>query len=618
MKITLFMTVIKRALTIILLILSIDAFSQIGINTPTPHTSADLELGSNNKALYLNRIANTAAIANPQAGMVIYDLADKCVKAYQGNPATWSECIAKDINGGPVGTVTGVNCPGAYFTPAFATVGQNYTGTLTVPYTGGNGGIYPSQTTTVNGLTFNLPLGVFANGDGNVVYNVTGAPATAGATTVSINIGGQSCSGANAISLTVNPVTDNPVNVLPGNVTLAQNSRYWIASVYDNDYLPYTAPSAPASTAVINADGVADLLVDVQGSITTTGITVYIPAIVTGSGGTVAAWSSTITVPANLTQDNTSRQVQLSWAAQPLTTSSNSITATIKAIGGTLNAKKLDINAGIGSDYLGLLLGTFQYPYNQAGTLTTYQLRDIPGIPDRMFGQIDNAGLYEHNFLYLPIQAEDGKIWLNNNLGANYANVDSSVFNLTQQATSVADINAMGSLLQWGRKADGHELVIRDLSVSSQPVLKYGYVITQVATWSPNTPNSIVVSSSGVPNEWTTVTTPAPGGRWQANSPNNPCPQGFKVPVRTEWQAQITAAGSGGLFLTTKKLKLTNAGEGRGDVGVFNQTTSNYYVGDGYSTTAAGGSTYSVYSGGVSNNGNNAPVYHKSVRCIQQ
>lgn len=606
----------KNTILLITTLMSATTFGQVGINTANPHPSASLELASTNKALYLNRVANTAVINNPQSGMIIYDLTDKCVKAYQGNPAGWSGCIIG--NGALTGSVTNLNCAGAYFTPSFATVGQAYTGTLTVPYTGGNGGIYPSQTTTVNGLTFNLPLGVFADGDGNVVYTITGTPTTAGNTSVNINIGGQSCSGANAISLTVNPQTGNPGGVLPGSVTLAKDSRYWVASAYDNDYLPYTQPTAPASTAVINADGIPDTLVDVQGSISTAGITVYIPATVTGSGGTVAAWSSTTTIPANLTENGIATQVTLSWTAQTLTTSNTSLVATLKAVGNDLLAKKLDINAGIGNDYLGLLLGTFQYPYNVAGTLTTYQLRDIPGIPDKMFGQIDNNGKYEHNFLYLPVQAEDGKIWLNNNLGANYADVDNPIFNLTQQATSSTDINAMGSLLQWGRKADGHELVIRDLNVSNMPVFKYGYIITRVATWSPTTPNSIVASTTGVPNEWTTVTTPPPSDRWLSSSPNNPCPQGFKVPIRTEWQAIITAAGSGGLYSTSKKLKLTNAGEGRGDSGIFNTTTANYYVGNGYSSTAAGGTTYSVSGNSMSSNGNNSPVYHKSVRCIQE
>lgn len=631
----------KNTILLSMFLIGVNAFGQVGINTANPHPSASLELASTNKALYLNRVASTTVINNPQSGMIIYDLTDKCIKAYQGSPAGWSGCIAG--SSGLTGSVMNLNCAGAYFTPSFATVGQAYTGNLTVPYSGGNGGIYPSQTFTVNGLTFNLPMGVFATGDGNVVYTVTGTPATAGTTSVNITIGGQSCSGANAISLTVNPATGNPGGVLPGTVTLAQNSRYWVASAYDNDYMPYTQPTTPASTAVINADGTPDTLVDVQGTVPTTGITVYIPATVTGSGGTVAAWSSTATIPANLTQNGVATQVTLSWATQNLTASNTSLVATIKAVGNDLLAKKLDLNAGIGNNYLGLLLGTFQYPYNTAGNLTTYELRDLPGIPDRMFGQQTN-GVYEHNFLYLPITAEDGKVWLNNNLGANYSNVDDPNFNLTKQATETKDKNAMGSLFQWGRKPDGHELIARNVSPPDptfnppasyyDATYKYGTIEGQAKTWSPSTPNRINAYGATSSSDWllTTVTTPARAGRWLASSPNNPCPHGFKVPSYAEWSALMAATGgqnvvSSKMYASNSpsKLKLTGGGHSNADAMQVTTSTSNDYTYGYYSIGDAG-----VYndnfvthiwaarfvSGGATDD--TRVQYTRSVRCIKE
>jgi hypothetical protein len=54
---------------------------------------------------------------------------------------------------------------------------------------------------------------------------------------------------------------------------------------------------------------------------------------------------------------------------------------------------------------------------------------------------------------------EDGKVWLNNNLGADYSNVSSSSFSPGTQATVYNDYHAYGSLFQWGRPADGHELI---------------------------------------------------------------------------------------------------------------------------------------------------------------
>ncbi|MBB4805937.1 uncharacterized protein (TIGR02145 family) [Chryseobacterium defluvii] len=549
---------IRKFITGFALTISAIVFSQVGIGTATPHTSADLELGSPNKALYLNRVANTSLIDDPQPGMLIYDLEDKCVKAYQGDPSAWSDClIGSPVNG--VGTVASLNCGSAAFSPASGTQGTAYTGTLTVPYTGGNGGPYGSQSFAQDGLTFTLPAGNFANGAGNLVYNITGTPTATGTISVNITAGGQSCNG---LALIVN---QNGTGVLPTNITLAQNRRYFIASVYDQDYLPYTAPAAPASTNVVNADGASETVtVNVQGALTTAGITVQIPvASVTGSG-TINAWTNTIIVPASLTEDGVSRQIQLSWASQSYTASAKFITATIKSVGGTLNAKKLDINAGIGNDYIGILLGMFQYPYNNAGAVTGYEVRDIPGIPDRMFGLTDNtpAAGQRHNFLYLPVQAEDGNIWLNNNLGANYNNINHASFNPTQQATGAGDHNAYGSLFQWGRKPDGHELINRMGSTG-------GTGVTGTSTTKSNNPTHslFIISNTAPVGDWRVNTD---NTLWTTNDPSdNPvCPVGFHVPSETEFLTWINSAGvTNGPTSAVSMLKLPLSGKRMGTTG---------------------------------------------------
>ena len=108
---------IKKLMTGLLLTISTAVFSQVGIQTQTPHASADLDLGSENKALYLNRVADPENdIANPQVGMVLYDTALNCVRVYQGNPAKWSDCLAgtpvTTAPNNPVGTgsLTGRTC----------------------------------------------------------------------------------------------------------------------------------------------------------------------------------------------------------------------------------------------------------------------------------------------------------------------------------------------------------------------------------------------------------------------------------------------------------------------------------------------------------------------------
>ncbi len=47
---------------------------------------------------------------------------------------------------------------------------------------------------------------------------------------------------------------------------------------------------------------------------------------------------------------------------------------------------------------------------------------------------------------YISVRAKDGKIWLQQNLGAR------------QVATSATDVESYGDLYQWGRWADGHQL----------------------------------------------------------------------------------------------------------------------------------------------------------------
>ncbi|MDH6253412.1 hypothetical protein M2347_003139 [Chryseobacterium sp. H1D6B] len=189
--------IFKRIMTGIALIFGFLSYSQVGLGTPTPHPSSDLDLGAANKALYLNRVSNTTAINDPQPGMLVFDTSEYCVKAYQDDPPKWSGCLDSVS-----GTVSGFTCSSASFSPATATQGAAYTGTLTIPYTGGNGGTYTAQSFTQNGLTFALTAGNFSIGTGNLIYNINGIPATSGTTSVNIMAGGQSCNG---LTLNVNP-----------------------------------------------------------------------------------------------------------------------------------------------------------------------------------------------------------------------------------------------------------------------------------------------------------------------------------------------------------------------------------------------------------------------------
>ncbi|MDR6544772.1 hypothetical protein J2810_000812 [Chryseobacterium rhizosphaerae] len=525
----------KNLLLPIIIGISSLSFAQVGINTANPHLSADLELGSTNKSLLLNRVPNTGAIANPVNGMLIYDVAEQCVKAFQGG--AWSQCFWKDS---PFALV----CSSAVFAPSPAVQNQPYTGTLTIPYTGGDGSAYAAQSVQANGLTATLPAGTFAVGNGSLQYNITGTPVSTPSAVFNITVNGSTCSG---LSLTVNSGTP----VIPPTITILEGI-YFVGSVYDNDYSPFTAPTGPATTArPVAADGVPDKLADYQGFIPTTGLEIYIPVTATGTGN-LSAWSSVTTVPANLTEDGISRQLRLSWNAQSYTAGSKSIKATLTAIGGTLNARKLDINAGIGNDYLGVLMARFQFPSDNVGTSKNYDVRILPGIPDRKFGLPDNLGTLNHNFLYLPVQAEDGYTWLNNNLGADYTNTNSPSFSIAQQATAANDYKAYGSLFQWGRKPDGHDLINWTSSNTGTPV---NPTITNTANDNPTDTRFIATGSDWRVTPSITL--------WESSTAvNNPCPIGFAVPSQAQLQNYLNASNiSNGIAgAAASKLKLPAAG----------------------------------------------------------
>ena len=514
----------KNMIKFLVFFVSSFAFCQVGIGTNSPNTNAILDLTASDKALLLPRVANTASVLSSINGMIIYDISQNCVRAYENG--SWSNCFA----GFTFPSISALDCNGSINNGTLTDGVAASSVSSIISYTGGNGSTHTGQIVTstgVAGLTATLTAGNFATGAGTLTYNITGTPSGVGTASFAINIGGKTCSLTRTV---VAPIT------IPATITLAQDRVYMIASVYDQDYLPYTAPTGPATTTTPVAAGGGNeaVTVNVQGTITTAGVAVKIPVTATGSG-TLPAYSTTITIPASMTEDGISRDLTLSWAAQAYTSGTKSINATISAVGGTLNAKKLDINAGIGNDALGVLLGQFTYPYNNAGNTTTYSVRDIAGIPDKMFGLPDNnSNSTTHMMLYLPTVAEDGKIWLNNNLGAHYANINHASFNPAQQATSATDYLAYGSFFQWGRKGDGHELINYTNATT-------GTAANGTTGTLNNTPtHASFITSSSSPYDWRSSQS---NTLWATEaSANNPCPVGFRVPTNAELTTLVTSS----------------------------------------------------------------------------
>ncbi|WP_223559481.1 hypothetical protein [Chryseobacterium lathyri] len=173
-----------------------------------PDASAILELNvsqlasGSQKGFLGPRVALTAhndaaTIPSPAVGLLVYNLGTAAL-AFQGY-VYWDGTQWRPLDGRSLqpGTIGGLNCASASLFPISYTAGTPYSGTMSIPYTGGNAGIYAAQTIgPVNGLTATLPQGNFAQGSGTLNYTISGTPTVSSpnTTTFPLSIGGQSCS----------------------------------------------------------------------------------------------------------------------------------------------------------------------------------------------------------------------------------------------------------------------------------------------------------------------------------------------------------------------------------------------------------------------------------------
>jgi uncharacterized protein (TIGR02145 family) len=351
------------------------------------------------------------------------------------------------------------------------------------------------------------------------------------------------------ISWNTSPSTFAAGTVYTATITITPKSGYTLVGVPAN----FFTVSGATATNSINAGVVSALFPATQSYAT-------VPSsIVLAVGGTAPVGGVTnVAIPAVGGTDTTG--VITGWVV----TTADKIKFTVTDGGSATST--ITINGGAytsGADYQVVpttTLPSVVVTTTEAGKITAVRTFTIAGPivgPDTL--------------TYGVVIGADTKRWLDRNLGA------------TQVATAFNDYNAYGSLFQWGRRADGHQLITHTTASAATPV--NGNTNTLSSSDTPG--DALFIKAPSAPNDWRS---PQNGNLWQGvNGINNPCPTGFRLPTSAEQVALVTASNitnSADAYATTLKLTV-GGGRNYSDASLSSLGALGYYWSSSVSGTAA-------------------------------
>ena len=556
----------KKSLFLGLVLFSIKILAQIGIGNNNPRGLLDVNdnLNESTSGLVVPVSSDVTTFVDPstgststQVGTLGYDTTEDCFRVIK-NSGSWSDCIGSGGSSDVSIDCDSFTSNGVYIQTV------PFDSNNTVSYTVNNDSFTPVTIDFNSVLTITSSVGdaitytatedysavnLISGGTKTLTYQLSGTPSAISTLTLNFKKLGLECSNTIEV-LSEGALFTNPV--------VKQDFSWDDTSANDND---------------------------IQGEFTGV-FTVDLPY--TSGQGAYDAFNTTFTAT---DQNGVDRTFTIDYPAGTFS-ASGTITATITpSINPFLIPKQ---QSGSSSIY-----GTVDTPF------TTLNLEAIGGIADRNFGD----GV--HDYIYIPIEAADGNTWLNNNLGANYSNVNHASFDPTQQATSATDFNAYGSLFQWGRYSDGHELINYTSSTTGTGV--NGTTSTNATSDTPG--DNLFIKEPNSPYDWRA---PSNDNLWQGESGiNNPCPQGYRLPKETEMNNLFSAEGINNIFsAASSSLAFSTSGIRYFSNGtVFNEGSSGYY----WTSSVSGTNASSRYfDSGSTFAGSNYRAVGFGVRCIKE
>lgn len=560
----------KRLLFCVLFVGFQMANGQVGIGTSSPDNSSVLDVSSTDKGFLFPRMTSVQrdAILDPAKGLTIYNLDENSLQVNTGSTSSpdWSS-----FGGSTSATVTN-NCDVNGFEDVYVnsvaltasnkfsvTINNNSFNSATIGFTTGDLVLSGISGLSVSSVSPTSPT-IVSGGSQVIEYSLTGTPGSVGVLTGVWTKLGLNCT--------------KTINVINGDAT-------------------FDLPQAEVVTSI--NDGVP--LVDIQGIIDngSNQLTISIPY--TSGVGAYDAYSGTF-IPNNsgTAEGGDANGFRLTYPSGTFS-SSGSITATIEVDGdGSFNVEKQTI---------GLLktIATLDFQVN-GSSKGNVNIDVLGGIPDRNFGDAS------HKFVYLPVNGADGNVWLNNNLGANYSNMNHVQFNPNQQATAHNDHHAYGSAFQWGRYSDGHELINYTNATTGTGV--NGTTSTNATTDTPG--DNLFITEGSAPLDWRVSQN---DNLWQGESGiNNPCPYGYRLPtivevntlVSNEVITNYTSAASSALAFSASGGRVNTDGslDFQGDLG--------FYWSSSVNGTDADNRDFSISGTAV---GSSSRAGGLSVRCIE-